>query len=141
MNNMVVDRTHKEDVSYIKNDNVSLAFNEDIHLSDMYNFVKDDLFLAEFNPVQEIEEEYDMEGFPITLPSEKERELGFLGQDLLTSTNPVVDLILNTKQARKHNTALVCNQDNYINILAGALKQAIEKIEVLESKIEQLENK
>lgn len=138
MNNIIVDRTHKESVSYIDNDNVTLALNKDISLSDMYNFIKDDLFLAEFNQIQNNEEDYDMEGFPIQQHIDTTKEIGFLGQDLLMSNNPVVDYILNAKDAKKYNTTLECNQDNYINILAGALKQAIEKIEKLEKEIEEL---
>ena len=98
MNNIIVDRTHKESVSYIDNDNVTLALNKDISLSDMYNFIKDDLFLAEFNQIQNNEEDYDMEGFPIQQHIDTTKEIGFLGQDLLMSNNPVVDYILNAKQ-------------------------------------------
>ena len=141
MNKIIVDRTQKENVSYICcNNNTKASLNKEVDLSDMYNFIKEDLYLAEFNQLQEEEEEeFDIEGFPIAQVKEVNKEIGFLGQDLITSTNPVVNLVLNGEQARKQNTALVCNQDNYINVIAGALKQAILKIEELEEKIQELE--
>ena len=64
--------------------------------------------------------------------------MGLLGQDIITSENPVVDLIVNAEDAFKRNVSLECNDNNYVNVLAGALKQAIQKIEKLERDIEEL---
>ena len=63
------------------------------------------------------------------------KELGILGQDIISSQNIVVDFLVNAEDAFKRNSFLECNYNNYVNILAGALKQAIQKIEELERKI------
>ena len=113
-----------------------------ISLEDMYNFVKEDLALAQYNQInEEVEEvEFDEEGFPVSFPNNSEpvKELGVLGQDIVFSENPVVDLIVNTEDAFRRNVALECNENNYVNVLAGALKLAIQKIEKLERDIEEL---
>lgn len=142
MNTITVDRTQKEDVVYIRDNTLNITKDKKntLKIEDMYNFIKDDLYLAQYKQVQEeIEQEYDMEGFPIPQIIEEVQELGFLGQDLLMSENPVVDFILNAEQAMRQNTTLSCNQDNYISILAGALKQAILKIEELETTVKQIQ--
>ena len=143
---MNIDRTHKENILYIEDKGIMLCANSlnlsDISLEDMYNFVKEDLVLAQYNQINEEEEEmeFDEEGFPISFPSNSEvvKELGLLGQDIITSENPVVDLIVNAEDAFKRNVSLECNDNNYVNVLAGALKQAIQKIEKLEREIEEL---
>ena len=143
---MNIDRTHKENILYIEDKGIMLCANSlnlsDISLEDMYNFVKEDLVLAQYNQINEEEEEmeFDEEGFPISFPSNREvvKELGLLGQDIITSENPIVDLIVNAEDAFKRNVSLECNDNNYVNVLAGALKQAIQKIEKLEREIEEL---
>ena len=143
---MNIDRTHKENVLYIEDKGIMLCANSpklsNISLEDMYNFVKEDLVLAQYNQINEEEEEmeFDEEGFPISFPSNSEpvKELGVLGQDIVFSENPVVDLIVNTEDAFSRNVALECNENNYVNVLAGALKLAIQKIEKLERDIEDL---
>ena len=142
---MNIDRTHKENILYIKegtNVKTISSFNlSDITLEDMYNFVKEDLALAQYNQINEEEEmEFDEDGFPISFPNNSEvvKELGLLGQDIITSENPVVDLIVNAEDAFKRNVSLECNDNNYVNVLAGALKLAIQKIEKLEREIEEL---
>ena len=142
---MNIDRTHKENILYIKEGTnvktISSFSLSDITLEDMYNFVKEDLALAQYNQINEEEEmEFDEDGFPISFPNNSEvvKELGLLGQDIITSENPVVDLIVNAEDAFKRNVSLECNDNNYVNVLAGALKQAIQKIEKLERDIEEL---
>ena len=142
---MNIDRTHKENILYIKegtNVKTISSFNlSDITIEHMYNFVKEDLALAQYNQINEEEEmEFDEDGFPISFPNNSEvvKELGLLGQDIITSENPVVDLIVNAEDAFKRNVSLECNDNNYVNVLAGALKQAIQKIEKLEREIEEL---
>ena len=61
-----------------------------------------------------------------------------MGQDLVYTENPIVDYIVDAEKAFKQNIALECNESNYINVLAGALKLAINKIETLEKEIENL---
>ena len=142
---MNIDRTHKENILYIKEGTnvktISSFSLSDITLEDMYNFVKEDLALAQYNQINEEEEmEFDEDGFPISFPNNSEvvKELGLLGQDIITSENPVVDLIVNAEDAFKRNVSLECNDNNYVNVLAGALKLAIQKIEKLERDIEDL---
>lgn len=142
---MNIDRTHKENVLYIKEGTnvktISSFSLSDITLEDMYNFVKEDLALAQYNQINEEEEmEFDEDGFPIGFSNNSEvvKELGLLGQDIVSSENPIVDLIVNAEDAFKRNVSLECNDNNYVNVLAGALKLAIQKIEKLERDIEEL---
>ena len=143
---MNIDRTHKENILYIEDKGIMLCANSpklsNISLEDMYNFVKEDLALAQYNQInEEVEEvEFDEEGFPVSFPNNSEpvKELGVLGQDIVFSENPVVDLIVNAEDAFKRNVSLECNDNNYVNVLAGALKLAIQKIEKLERDIEDL---
>ena len=146
---MNIDRTHKENILYIEDKGIMLCANSlnlsDISLEDMYNFVKEDLVLAQYNQInEEVEEvEFDEEGFPVSFPNNSEpvKELGLLGQDIISSENPIVDLIVNAEDAFKRNVSLECNDNNYVNVLAGALKQAIQKIETLEKEVEKLKQK
>ena len=142
---MNIDRTHKENILYIKEGTnvktISSFSLSDITLEDMYNFVKEDLALAQYNQINEEEEmEFDEDGFPIGFSNNSEvvKELGLLGQDIISSENPIVDLIVNAEDAFKRNVSLECNDNNYVNVLAGALKLAIQKIEKLERDIEDL---
>ena len=142
---MNIDRTHKENILYIKEGTnvktISSFSLSDITLEDMYNFVKEDLALAQYNQINEEEEmEFDEDGFPIGFSNNSEvvKELGLLGQDIISSENPIVDLIVNAEDAFKRNVSLECNDNNYVNVLAGALKLAIQKIEKLERDIEEL---
>ena len=147
---MNIDRTHKENILYVEDKGIMLCANSsnlsNISLEDMYNFVKEDLALAQYNQINEEEEEeieFDEDGFPISFPNNSEpvKELGLLGQDIIASENPIVDLIVNAEDAFKRNVSLECNDNNYVNVLAGALKQAIQKIEELERKVEELQCK
>ena len=143
---MNIDRTHKENVLYVEDRGIMPYANSsilsNISLEDMYNFVKEDLALAQYNQINEEEEEieFDEDGFPIRFPNNSApvKELGLLGQDIISSENPIVDLIVNAEDAFKRNVSLECNDNNYVNVLAGALKQAIQKIEKLERDIEEL---
>lgn len=136
---MNIDRTQKENIVYIKEGTVAKlkasSFSSEVTLEDMYNFVKDEISLAQYNPKNENEIEFDEEGFPMSFPTEVVKELGILGQDIISSQNIVVDFLVNAEDAFKRNSFLECNYNNYVNILAGALKQAIQKIEELERKI------
>lgn len=140
---MNIDRTQKENIMYIKEGTVVKASSfssSEITLEDMYDFVKNEINLAQYNQINEdLEElEFDEEGFPTSFPANEEcaKEIGLLGQDLVYTENPVVDYIVDAEKAFKQNVALECNENNYINVLAGALKLAINKIEALEKEIE-----
>lgn len=138
------DRSLKENIEYI---NSKTRSNDQITYSDMYNFVKDDLGLAEFN---------------YKCDEKKEKKLNFIAQDLLVnadgSDNMVGQMIVKpvpvpTKQEIKEAKAklekgqvyeyptLSYDANTYISVLAGALKEAIFKIEELTIKVEELESK
>ena len=53
---MNIDRTHKENILYIQeeaNFKVSPSYTSNVSIKDMYNFVKDDLVLAQFNQIED----------------------------------------------------------------------------------------
>lgn len=126
MNEIIVDKTHKENISYIEDvDPHSKLPIESVTLNNMYNFVKDDLSLASYT---QISEEEDINIF-------KEVELGFIGQDLEESNNIIAHLVADIEKSKRYNVAITCNEINYINVLAGALKHAINEIEYLKSQI------
>ena len=124
------DRTLKENIEYIDGtvSNCSAKTFRDINTKDMYNFVKDDLALAKFNYI-----------------GHKDTEIGFIAQDLIYNAdgteNKVGNYIVDAKTAREENRTLSYNTGNYTNVLAGALKQAIQKIEELEREVEELKCK
>ena len=138
------DRSLKENIEYINSKTRSA---DQITYSDMYNFVRDDLGLAEYN---------------YKCDEKKEKKLNFIAQDLLVnadgSDNMVGQMIVKpvpvpTKQEIKEAKAklekgqvyeyptLSYDANTYISVLAGALKEAIFKIEELTIKIEELESK
>lgn len=147
MNEVIVDKTRKENIHYVEN-SINLfrsQRNTQIRLEDMYDFVKEDLALANHNAIKEEEDEsssFDFLGETITLANDDyvETEIGFLGQDLKDSTNPVTSLVVDYDKADRFNVAITCNQNNYINVLAGALKQAIKEIELLKEEVENLKS-
>lgn len=93
---------------------------------DLYNFVRDDLCMAQFNFI-----------------GDDETTVGFIAQDLLYdkdgSDNKIGQMIVNLPD--EEQAPLTYNEKTYTNVLAGALREAILKIEVLEDKIQVLENK
>ena len=138
------DRSLKENIKYINSKTRSA---DQITYSDMYNFVRDDLGLAEYNYKND---------------EKKEKKLNFIAQDLLAnadgSDNVVGQMIVKpvavpTKQEIKEAKAkleegqtyeyptLSYDINTYVSVLAGALKEAIFKIEELTIKIEELESK
>jgi hypothetical protein len=148
---IVVDKTQKENIVYIddctgeKSPSTTSLDNKKVTLEKMFTFICKDLVLAQYTEIQDNTDEefldFDEEEFTM-IPSKTdlELEIGLIGQDVIASENPVKHLIVNEEKAKKHNTSLSCNQDNYINIIAGALKVACNKIEQLEKKVAELEN-
>ncbi|MGM9534789.1 MAG: hypothetical protein ACI3VR_06030, partial [Intestinibacter sp.] len=98
------------------NPNVELST---ITEDDLYNFVRDDLGIAEYNFI-----------------GEDEKFIGFIAQDLLYnsdgSDNIIGQLIVNKSDERQD--PLTYSEKNYTGVLAGALRKAIHKIEELERK-------
>lgn len=125
--NQSSDRNLKENIRYVDEnlpDKLAKTISEesDITSEELYNFVKDDLFLAKYNFIGEAEE-----------------KIGFIAQDILYNLdgtdNKIGQMIVNVKESEKTNAPLSYNEGNYVNVLAGALKQAILKIEKLEELI------
>ena len=128
--NVSSDRTLKENIKYVNSDE------SDVSYEDMYAFVKDDLELATYNLV-----EHD------------KLNMGFIAQDLLVNLdgtdNKVGQMIVNPVavpteeeiEEGKPYPTLSYDTGMYTSVLAGALKEAINKIEQLEARINELENK
>ena len=128
------DRTLKENIRYLSttaNPNCRLA--TDITELDLYNFVKDDLVTAKFNFI-----------------GDDKQHIGFIAQDLLYNAdgtdNRIGQIIVNKPDDER--SPLSYNEKIYVNVLAGALRHAILKIEEkndkiinLEKRLEELENK
>ena len=128
------DRTLKENIKYLSttaNPNCRLA--TDITELDLYNFVKDDLVTAKFNFI-----------------GDDKQHIGFIAQDLLYNAdgtdNRIGQIIVNKPDDER--SPLSYNEKIYVNVLAGALRHAILKIEEkndkiinLEKRLEELENK
>ena len=140
----------------------------DITYTDMYNFVRDDLELATFNYIKEPIEETNTDtqdtennetididtsnkdfvdiktdrniiDFNIT---DRDVRLGFIAQDLLYNedqTDNKVGQFIVTPASVEDGRTLEYNEGDYVNVLAGALKQAINEIETLKGRIEELE--
>ena len=116
------DITLKENIKYLcDTPNARAIKDENLNIQDMYDFIRDDLFLTSYNFIQD---------------EDKDEKLGFIAQD-----------IVDTKVGEK---ILVCNRDrdntlgydsgNFASVISGALKVAIQKIEQLEARINELEN-
>lgn len=128
--NVSSDRTLKENIKYVNSDKSNVSY------EDMYAFVKDYLELATYNLV-----EHD------------KLNMGFIAQDLLVNLdgtdNKVGQMIVNPVavpteeeiEEGKPYPTLSYDMGMYISVLAGALKESINKIEQLEARIQELENK
>ena len=120
------DRTVKENIRYLNAENDLATQSEDINEKDLYNFVRDDLMVAEYNFI-----------------GEERTEIGFIAQDILYnldgSDNKVGQILVNKPD--EEQSPLTYSEKTYSNILAGALRQAINKIESLEKRVEELEKK
>lgn len=101
----------KENIKYTKDATTETTYN------DMYNFVKD-IELAQYDYKVANEDRVGIE-----------HSLGFIAQDLLN--DKVGELIVN-RDVGEH---LSYNLTTYINVLAGALKEAIKEVEVLKNEI------
>lgn len=117
------DLTLKENIKYLLRDEAQIipfsvkSSIADITTQELYDFIKDELYLAEFNyKVPEYRQE------------EKSDSIGFIAQDIKGSK-------VGNKLLKDNNGILSYDTATYINVLAGALQKAIEKIEILENKI------
>ena len=128
----------KENIKYLTReaDTLDLEDKADLTHMDLYNFVKDDLNIATYDYIERKQEDED----------KSKNKIGFIAQD-------IVDTKVGSKLIKKDKveaeTALFKEGDetlsydltDYVNILAGALKTAINEIEVLKEKITELEAK
>ena len=117
--NISSDRNAKENIYYI-NPLYEKATISDITLDDLYSFVKDGLYIAKYN-----------------YKNSSEDTIGFIAQDLLESglsSDKAYDIANIIVKVDEENN-LSYDTGAYMNVLAGALKQAILKIEKLEELI------
>lgn len=121
------DLTLKENIRYLLRDEAQIMpFSvkpsiADITTQELYDFIKDELYLAEFNykvPEYRQEEKFD--------------SIGFIAQDIKGSK-------VGNKLLKDNNGILSYDSATYISVIAGALQKAIEKIEILENKIKVME--
>ena len=116
------DITLKENIKYLSDTpNARAIKNNELNIQDMYDFIRDDLFLTSYNWIED---------------PEKEEKLGFIAQD-----------IVNTKVGEK---IIICNRDrddtlgydsgNFEATIAGALKVNINKTEIMQKEIDTLKN-
>ena len=110
-----------EETNIIDSEVPRVERNMNITTQDMYNFIKDDLKLASYRYNVNLER------------GDTSVDYGFIAQDILYTK--VGSEIVQLEDNSDLNSNLSYNQGNYIATLAGALQEAIKKIEVLESKI------
>lgn len=117
------DLTLKENIKYLLRDEVQIipfsvkSSIADITTQELYDFIKEELYLAEFN--------YKV---PEYRKDEKSDSIGFIAQDIKGSK-------VGNKLLKDNNGILSYDSATYISVIAGALQKAIEKIEILENKI------
>lgn len=128
--NVSSDRTLKENIEYVSKAKSELTYD------DMYNFVRDDLGLATYNFI-----------------GQDKLQMNFIAQDLLANPDGtdnkigqmIVEPVAVPPEEEIENGApyptLSYDMGVYTSVLAGALKEAINKIEQLEARINELENK
>ena len=109
----------KENIKYIQRNDIStLSYNiADLTTQDLYDFIKSDLKLAEFN--------YKL---PKYRENEKNNSIGFIAQD-------VENTKVGNKILRNDGEFLSYDNANLVSVVLGALQKAIDKIEILEEKI------
>jgi hypothetical protein len=119
------DRTRKDNIVYTNDEKSNFSNN------DFYNFIKDDLDLATYT----LKENY--------AATDTHTKLNFIAQDILwdfnrNEENKVGNLIVQAEAAMENQYSLKYDADNFIAVIAGALKEAINEIELLKSKNEEL---
>jgi hypothetical protein len=120
------DRTRKDNIVYIDSEESEFT------TKDFYDFIKDDLGLATYN----LKKEY--------ASTDTHTKLNFIAQDILwdydkNEEHKVGNLIVQAESAMEEQLSLKYDPDNYISVIAGALKESINKIEELEAKNKVLE--
>ena len=119
------DRRLKENIEYLQETPNTLTTKSNTYtLEDMYDFVKDTLFLASYN--------YKI--------GDKSLKFGFIAQDLLN--DKIGDNIIEAQQVVDDGEEPYLGYDimNYTHTLAGALKLNIKKSENMQEEINALKN-
>jgi hypothetical protein len=121
------DRTRKDNVVYVGSENSKLTN------KDFYNFIRDDLGLATYT----LKKDY--------AATDTHTKINFIAQDILWDMekgeeNKVGNLIVQAERAMEEQESLQYDPDNYVSVIAGALKESIDKIEEDNEKIKTLEN-
>lgn len=115
-----------EETNIIDSEVPRVERNMNITTQDMYDFIKDDLKLASYRYNVNLER------------GNTSTDYGFIAQDILYTK--VGSEIVQLEDKSDLNSNLSYNQGNYIATLAGALQEAIKKIEQLEDRIKELES-
>ena len=112
------DRRLKENIKYIESvPNSKADTTSEITIRDMYNFVKDDLYLTMYN-----------------FKGKSSVKYGFMAQDIV-NTKVGINIINNERSEDDTENYMSYDTMNYTNALAGALKEAINEIEKLKKEI------
>lgn len=122
------DRTKKDNIVYVG------SKDSEFTNKDFYNFIRDDLGLATYN----YNEEY--------ITTDTHTKLNFIAQDILydienNCENKVGNLIVQAEDAMETQGNLRYDPEIYTSVIAGALKESINKIEELEDKNKKLEER
>jgi hypothetical protein len=122
------DRTRKDNIVYIDSEESEFT------TKDFYDFIRDDLGLATYT----LKESY--------AATDTHTKLNFIAQDILWDYNKneehkVGNLIVQAANAMEEQLSLKFDPDNYVSVIAGALKESINKIEELEDKNKKLEER
>lgn len=129
--NVTSDRELKENIEYIQEQDLSpqAKTTSDLSISEMYDFVKDNLNLAKYN-----------------YKSKKDEvEIGFVAQDVIYNEdgtdNKVGQYLVDPAKARENDTFLSYSTGTYTSIIAGALKHSINEIEALKQENQELKDR
>ena len=137
--NISSDRNMKKDIKYLCHE----KSDTELDYGDMYDFVKDELELAEYK-----------------FKNGEDKKIGFIAQDLLYNNEyndskvgqfivpPIAtptdeekaEMMERLREGEEYkDPTLSYDMSNYINVLAGALKVSINKIDELTNRVETLE--
>ena len=116
------DITLKENIKYLcDTPNAKAIKNNDLSIQDMYDFIRDDLFLTSYNWIED---------------PEKEEKLGFIAQDIVDTKVGEKIIICN----RDRDDTLGYDSGNFEATIAGALKVNINKTEAMQEEINTLKD-
>jgi hypothetical protein len=122
------DRTRKNNIVYVG------SKDSEFTNKDFYDFIRDDLGLATYNYNKEYK------------TTDTHTKLNFIAQDILydiehNCENKVGNLIVQAEDAMEQQGSLSYDPEIYTSVIAGALKESINKIEELEDKNKKLEER